>query len=80
MESSQWKNQNHLFSRTISFLIDPHSQFLDVDQGMKQTYLHLWCPLVLLSWDRCDQNSHQTWNCLVKGHFYVAEHEIKGPC
>ena len=34
MESSQWENWNHLFSRKVSFLTAPHCQFRGVGQGM----------------------------------------------
>ena len=46
MESSQWENWNHLFCRKVSFLTAPHCQFRGVGQGMKQTYLYLWYPLL----------------------------------
>lgn len=52
MESSQWKSQNHLFSPNISLLIDHHSQFLGVYQGMKQTYQYLWCPFLFFHENR----------------------------
>ena len=60
MESSQWEIWNHLFCRKVSFLTDPHCQFLDVDQGMKQTYLYLWDHLFQAQKDRCDQQNHRT--------------------
>jgi hypothetical protein len=44
MESSQWENWNHLFCRKVSFLTAPHCR--GVGQGMKQTYLYLWYPLL----------------------------------
>ena len=34
------------------FLIAPHFQFQGVGQGMKQTYLYLWCHLFQAQWDR----------------------------
>ena len=59
MESLQWENLNHLFCRKVSFLTAPHCHFRGVGQGMKQTYLYLWYPLLLAQWDRCDQQNHQ---------------------
>jgi hypothetical protein len=50
----------HLFCRKVSFLTDPHSRFRGVGQGMKQTYLYLWYPLLKAQWDICDQQNHQT--------------------
>jgi hypothetical protein len=32
--------------RKVPFLTDLHSQFRGVGQGMKQTYLYLWSPLL----------------------------------
>jgi hypothetical protein len=45
--------------RKVPFLTDLHSQFRGVGQGMKQTYLYLWSPLLQAQWDRCDQRNHQ---------------------
>ena len=43
MESSKWKNLNHLFCRSeVSFLTAIHCQCQSVGQGMNQTYLYLW--------------------------------------
>ena len=47
--------------RKISFLTSPV-------QGMKQIYLYLWHPLFQPQWDRCDQQNHQIYNHLWKGH------------
>jgi hypothetical protein len=33
-----------LYYVVISILTGPHSQYLVVGQGMKQTLLYLWCP------------------------------------
>ena len=52
MESSQWKNWNHLFCRTVSFL----TRFRGVGQDMKHTYLYLRYPLFQSQWDRCNQH------------------------
>jgi hypothetical protein len=35
---------------------------------MKQNELNLWYPLFQAQWDRCNQQNHQTYNYLVKGH------------
>ena len=58
MESSQWENLNHFFSGKDSFLTAPHCQSRGVGQGMKQTYLYLWCPLFQVQCDRCNQRNH----------------------
>ena len=49
-----------IISFVVSFLTAPHCQFLDVDKGMKQTYLYLWYPLFQAQRDRCDQRNNQT--------------------
>jgi hypothetical protein len=54
MESSRWENLNHLFCHKVSFLTYPHCRFRVVCQGMKQTYLYLWHPLLQAQWDRCE--------------------------
>jgi hypothetical protein len=54
--------------REISFLTPPQCQFRGVGQGMKQTCLYMWYPLLQTQWDRCHQQNHQTYNYLLKGH------------
>jgi len=44
----------------FSFLTAPHCEVRCVGQGIKQTYLHLWYPLLQAKWDRCDQRNHKT--------------------
>jgi ACR3 family arsenite efflux pump ArsB len=39
-------------------LTAPHCQSRGVGQGMKQTYLYLWCPLFQVQCDRCNQRNH----------------------
>ena len=45
MDSSPWKNLNHLFYRKGLFLTVPHCQLGGVDQCLKQTWLYLWYSL-----------------------------------
>ena len=40
-----WKVHNGEIEIISSFLTDPHCQFRDVGQGMKQTYMYLWYSL-----------------------------------
>ena len=40
----------------------------DVGQGMKQTLLYLLYPLFQAEWDRCDQQNHQIYIYVEKGH------------
>jgi hypothetical protein len=68
MESSQWKNWNHLFCRKVVFLTAPHCPFRGVGLDMKHDYLYMWYPLIQVQWDRFDQLNHQTYNYLLKGH------------
>ena len=63
----------HFYCRKVVFLTAPHWQFGGVGQGMKQTYLYLWYPLLQAELDRCDQRNHQTYKYLVKGHHLAGE-------
>jgi hypothetical protein len=36
--------------------------------GMKLTYLYVWYPSFQAQWDRRDEQNHQSWNYLAKGH------------
>ena len=57
MESLSWEIE--ILSLVVVSFLTIISQFLDVGQGMKQTYLYLRYPLFQAQWDRCDQQSHQ---------------------
>ena len=59
MDSSQWENLDFFFCQEISFLTPPQCQFRGVGQGMKQTCLYMWYPLLQAQWDRCHQQNHQ---------------------
>jgi hypothetical protein len=54
MESLQWENLNHVFSRKVLFITDIHCQLLDVDQSMKQTLLYVVVSFISSSVERID--------------------------
>ena len=62
------RNGNYVFGRKVLFSTDPHYQFLDVSQDMRETHLCLFYPLSQVRWDRCVQQSHQILYNLVREH------------